>query len=273
MLAPPGVATATRCSRMRIAPRRVRAPGNLCTHRLTERSPRPAEAGSAVPQRRRSTIRRALVATRTSRPARHGRGGRDDPAAPVDARILTLDPAVPADGPTGRSAGARGIAIPASMLLHAARRAWRSSSSRSWSLESLPGEARRACGPSSWSRSRRRLRLLRRRPPPARAAASRGPWPPKARRRPPASRRRSTCRPRSSRRRARPRRRRRRAGRRRGRRAGRRRRRGGGGPSRAPPPPPAKAVRVGGDIREPRKVVDVPAVYPRSRSRRISRGS
>jgi protein TonB len=32
----------------------------------------------------------------------------------------------------------------------------------------------------------------------------------------------------------------------------------------APPPPPApvKAVRVGGDIREPRKVVDVPPAYP-----------
>jgi protein TonB len=31
----------------------------------------------------------------------------------------------------------------------------------------------------------------------------------------------------------------------------------------APPPPAPKAVRVGGDIREPRKVVDVAPVYPR----------
>ncbi len=35
-----------------------------------------------------------------------------------------------------------------------------------------------------------------------------------------------------------------------------------GGLPDAPPPPPAKAVRVGGDIREPRKVVDVDPVYP-----------
>jgi periplasmic protein TonB len=35
-----------------------------------------------------------------------------------------------------------------------------------------------------------------------------------------------------------------------------------GGLPDAPPPPPVKAVRVGGNIREPRKVVDVPPVYP-----------
>jgi protein TonB len=35
-----------------------------------------------------------------------------------------------------------------------------------------------------------------------------------------------------------------------------------GGLPEAPPPPPLKAVRVGGDIREPRKVVDVAPVYP-----------
>ena len=35
-----------------------------------------------------------------------------------------------------------------------------------------------------------------------------------------------------------------------------------GGLPDAPPPPPVKAVRVGGDIREPRKVVDVAPVYP-----------
>ena len=35
-----------------------------------------------------------------------------------------------------------------------------------------------------------------------------------------------------------------------------------GGLPDAPPPPPAKPVRVGGDIREPRKVVDVAPVYP-----------
>jgi len=35
-----------------------------------------------------------------------------------------------------------------------------------------------------------------------------------------------------------------------------------GGLPEAPPPPPVKAVRVGGDIREPRKVVDVAPVYP-----------
>jgi len=35
-----------------------------------------------------------------------------------------------------------------------------------------------------------------------------------------------------------------------------------GGLPEAPPPPPVKAVRVGGDIREPRKVVEVAPVYP-----------
>ncbi len=35
-----------------------------------------------------------------------------------------------------------------------------------------------------------------------------------------------------------------------------------GGLPDAPPPPPVKPVRVGGDIREPRKLVDVPPVYP-----------
>ena len=35
-----------------------------------------------------------------------------------------------------------------------------------------------------------------------------------------------------------------------------------GGLPDAPPPPPVKAVRVGGDVREPRKVVDVAPVYP-----------
>jgi protein TonB len=35
-----------------------------------------------------------------------------------------------------------------------------------------------------------------------------------------------------------------------------------GGLPDAPPPPPVKAVRVGGDIREPRKVVDVDPAYP-----------
>ena len=35
-----------------------------------------------------------------------------------------------------------------------------------------------------------------------------------------------------------------------------------GGLPDAPPPPPAKPVRVGGDIREPRKIVDVAPVYP-----------
>ncbi len=35
-----------------------------------------------------------------------------------------------------------------------------------------------------------------------------------------------------------------------------------GGLPDAPPPPPAKAVRVGGNVREPRKLVDVPPVYP-----------
>ena len=35
-----------------------------------------------------------------------------------------------------------------------------------------------------------------------------------------------------------------------------------GGLPDAPPPPPVKAVRVGGDIREPRKVVHVAPVYP-----------
>ena len=35
-----------------------------------------------------------------------------------------------------------------------------------------------------------------------------------------------------------------------------------GGLPDAPPPPPAKPVRVGGDVREPRKVVDVAPVYP-----------
>lgn len=35
-----------------------------------------------------------------------------------------------------------------------------------------------------------------------------------------------------------------------------------GGLPDAPPPPPAKAVRVGGDVREPRKVVHVAPVYP-----------
>jgi protein TonB len=35
-----------------------------------------------------------------------------------------------------------------------------------------------------------------------------------------------------------------------------------GGLPDAPPPPPVKAVRVGGDIREPRRVVYVPPVYP-----------
>jgi protein TonB len=35
-----------------------------------------------------------------------------------------------------------------------------------------------------------------------------------------------------------------------------------GGLPDAPPPPPVKPVRVGGDVREPRKVVDVAAVYP-----------
>jgi protein TonB len=36
----------------------------------------------------------------------------------------------------------------------------------------------------------------------------------------------------------------------------------GGLPDAPPPPPVVKAVRVGGDVRPPRKVVDVPAVYP-----------
>jgi protein TonB len=36
----------------------------------------------------------------------------------------------------------------------------------------------------------------------------------------------------------------------------------GGLPDAMPPPPPARPVRVGGDIREPRKVVDVAPVYP-----------
>ena len=35
-----------------------------------------------------------------------------------------------------------------------------------------------------------------------------------------------------------------------------------GGLPDAPPPPPRRPVRVGGDIREPRKVVDAPPVYP-----------
>lgn len=35
-----------------------------------------------------------------------------------------------------------------------------------------------------------------------------------------------------------------------------------GGLPDAPPPPPVRPVRVGGNIREPRKLVDVPAVYP-----------
>jgi len=35
-----------------------------------------------------------------------------------------------------------------------------------------------------------------------------------------------------------------------------------GGLPDAPPPPPARAVRVGGDVREPRKIVDAPPVYP-----------
>jgi len=35
-----------------------------------------------------------------------------------------------------------------------------------------------------------------------------------------------------------------------------------GGLPDAPPPPPVRAVRVGGDIREPRKIVDVTPVYP-----------
>jgi protein TonB len=35
-----------------------------------------------------------------------------------------------------------------------------------------------------------------------------------------------------------------------------------GGLPDTPPPPPAKPVRVGGDIREPRKIVDVAPVYP-----------
>jgi protein TonB len=35
-----------------------------------------------------------------------------------------------------------------------------------------------------------------------------------------------------------------------------------GGLPDAPPPPPVKPVRVGGNIREPRKVVDVAPVYP-----------
>ena len=35
-----------------------------------------------------------------------------------------------------------------------------------------------------------------------------------------------------------------------------------GGLPDAPPPPPVKAVRVGGDVREPRKVLDVAPVYP-----------
>ena len=35
-----------------------------------------------------------------------------------------------------------------------------------------------------------------------------------------------------------------------------------GGLPDAPPPPPVKAVRVGGDIHEPRKVLDVAPVYP-----------
>jgi len=35
-----------------------------------------------------------------------------------------------------------------------------------------------------------------------------------------------------------------------------------GGLPDAPPPPPVKPVRVGGDVREPRKVVDVAPVYP-----------
>jgi protein TonB len=35
-----------------------------------------------------------------------------------------------------------------------------------------------------------------------------------------------------------------------------------GGLPDAPPPPPVKPVHVGGDVREPRKLVDVPPVYP-----------
>jgi protein TonB len=35
-----------------------------------------------------------------------------------------------------------------------------------------------------------------------------------------------------------------------------------GGLPDAPPPPPVKPVRVGGDIREPRKIMDVAPVYP-----------
>jgi protein TonB len=35
-----------------------------------------------------------------------------------------------------------------------------------------------------------------------------------------------------------------------------------GGLPDAPPPPPTRPVRIGGDIREPRKLVDVPPVYP-----------
>jgi protein TonB len=35
-----------------------------------------------------------------------------------------------------------------------------------------------------------------------------------------------------------------------------------GGLPDAPPPPPVKPVRVGGDVREPRKLVDVAPVYP-----------
>jgi protein TonB len=35
-----------------------------------------------------------------------------------------------------------------------------------------------------------------------------------------------------------------------------------GGLPDAPPPPPVKPVRVGGDIREPRKIKDVAPVYP-----------
>jgi periplasmic protein TonB len=35
-----------------------------------------------------------------------------------------------------------------------------------------------------------------------------------------------------------------------------------GGLPDAPPPPPVKPVRVGGDVREPRKVRDVAPVYP-----------
>jgi protein TonB len=35
-----------------------------------------------------------------------------------------------------------------------------------------------------------------------------------------------------------------------------------GGLPDAPPPPPTRPVRVGGEIREPRKVVDVAPVYP-----------